>query len=342
MVEVFQVIVDELARGRIGAGTPYVDPADVAGVPPGWVRDRTQRQQDGGKKQQYTRLLPLPPILSNADLHHLSRIAGQPPGMISFALVLMRMLGILELDVVRDQYTLMFAEDRLQDVLGLSGTDALTVLTRSWLAVAEPLELYAAVGSVGPLLLNYTPNPYYYAGYSLPQPMGEAVRRMVGRVVGRLAVAGENADAWYDFGELLDLLWSVSPALLTPSGTGQPVWWFSTRSDPQTRLDLGRRSDWQAVWSAVVQAILTGPMTWLGLVDVAMGKDHVLAFRPRAGAATLVAQEPRDEGDQADRATEVELRDGRPLVRVPAGRSNPVLYSLLRSIAEMVDASAHG
>ncbi len=346
MVELFQVIVHELQQGRIGGDMPHLSAEQTMGAPPGWRRDLTQGGDGHGKRrqaygQQYVRLLPLPPVLSNQDQNHLSKIAGQPVRMIRFALVLMGALGIIELQFGQDRYTFLIFEDRLWELLGLSAANVSRALVNTWLAMGDHLDLSMVANAEDPILLNYVYNTSYYAGWSCPQPMGEAVRRVSARVVGRLGASAETREAWYDFGHLLDLLWNVSPALLSPPRSERPPWWFSTRSQPETRLKLERREDWQQVWSPTVEAIVAGPMTWLGLVDVAMGKDEALAFRPCPRAAILAAQQVEEEASWASGAAfEVDLRRG--TLFVPSARSETVIYSLLSSFAEMVDASPRG
>lgn len=353
LAELFPMIVNELTSGRVGADMQHLSAEETKGVPHGWRRDLTQRMDGHGKRrqaygQQYVRLYPLPSVLSNHDLNHLSKIAGQPVRMISFALLLMGALGIIESEATQNGYTYFILEDRLHDLLALPSPTVTAVMVNAWLAMGDQLELGTVANAGGPIELNYVYTPYYYAGWSLPQPKGQEVRRVVARVVGRLTASAETRDAWYDFGDFSGQLWNVSPGLLSPPSTGQPPWWFSTRSQPETRLKLERREDWQRVWRPVVEAIMAGPMTWLGLVEVAMGKEGAIAFRSRPRAATLIAQQideaesQQSDGDTRERRPEVDLQQKTPVVFVPSGRSHTAIYSMLSSFSEMVDASPRG
>jgi hypothetical protein len=190
---------------------------------------------------------------------------------------------------------------------------------------------------------------YYQRAYYSPPtaPDDAAVRRFL---VLLLARAARAESPWYSVDSLLDLLWELVPNLLGTGQTNVGGWWFTDSKRGDAKLQLDKREDWQRVWKPLVTALLTGPMHWLGLTEVAMRGDELVAFRVRLSAAALNGREvetPTPAGEGAlsrDGLLTVEMdrRTGLPVVTVPSGSSDGVDRTLLARVGQMIEASPHG
>lgn len=362
MVEVFQVVAHELLQGTIGARSPAVPDSETRSVPPGWRIDPNERREvlpGRGKVVSYRqtleqatphRLLPLPSLLPDIDLQRLTALTGQPALMIDFAVRLMAALGVVQAATQRNKARLVAREDRLYRFLALPPHEQLTTMVTAWLAMSDSTDLRLVTGADGPLRLHYKSTVYASLAQ---QPKDSAVRRLLARLIGRL---GGTRETWYAFASWLDLLWSLSPSLLGQASTGYTEWWFTDSRSGKNPLNLAVREDWQRVWSPLAAAILSGPMTWLGLADVAMEKNEPLAIRARPAAALLIGQDPAGRSQTIEApyrplVVDVDSRDGSLTVVVPAGHSYQLAgeptdsqssYTLLALIGELVGASPRG
>lgn len=353
MAEVFQVVVHELGRGAIGVKAPTLQRDEIAGVPLGWRMEEGAWVRGNRGRTYHTgpvRLLPLPAVLVAADLAHLHQLTGQPKRMLHFALDLMVALHIVQ----RKGERLLPREDRLRVFLALQPTERLATMVNAWLGMIDVVELRMVADHKGPLHL-YTHLSY---SWTQAQPQGADLRRLLARLVGRTAPVPpshapsdlEHDGTWYDAASLLDLLWNLAPDVLSQGpgfGSGQS-WWFADARNPEHRLNLDVPRDWRRVVGPAVAATLVGPMTWLGLVDVAVEQDHITSFRPRIEAAVLVGREDLT-ADVRARATpgepltvETDPEGAGLIVVVPAQASDGMIHTLLARIGELVQASPRG
>jgi len=106
-------------------------------------------------------------------------------------------------------------------------------------------------------------------------------------------ISALRPDVWYDYGRFLDLIFSIRRDLFL-STTHQIGWsWYAD----STRLEASQmlRSQWEETYGLLVVAWLTGPATWLGLVQTAIQDDRVVAFmRPGAAASPAAAPLHKD------------------------------------------------
>jgi hypothetical protein len=96
---------------------------------------------------------------------------------------------------------------------------------------------------------------------------------------------------------------------------------------------------WSALLTALVSALLTGPMQWLGLVWTAEQADGSSAFQVLPDAGILVDRRSGSDASQpADRLT---IGDDLTIL-VPAGTTDVAIHGLLARAGELIEASASG
>src|SRR5207237_9245993 len=88
----------------------------------------------------------------------------------------------------------------------------------------------------------------------------------------------------------------------------------------------------------LVTALLSGPLVWLGLVDVISRDNQLVAFRPRAAARALARGTLPADALAAEAALAV---DADLTVHVPPG-ADLAVHSLLGRAGEGVEASGPG
>lgn len=96
-------------------------------------------------------------------------------------------------------------------------------------------------------------------------------------------------DTWWNLNAFINAVHDRKPDFQRPAGDYDS--WFIR--DEHTQTYLRGFGAWDAVDGALIRFIITGPLHWLGLLDLA-GKD-TLAFRPSRWAAALWAGKPPEE-----------------------------------------------
>ncbi len=148
---------------------------------------------------------------------------------------------------------------------------------------------------VSPFLneLVYLPDVAVRPGPAPLDPVHDEVVRSRKLVVERLLA--EQAGVWYEFPTFIARTKLYIPYLLFPRQYGARTERYSAGSNPygwDFRLKRGwltPREGWYLVEGGFIRAIVTGPMNWLGLVNV-NNQDHPDAFRLAPDIA-LVASE---------------------------------------------------
>jgi hypothetical protein len=217
------------------------------------------------------------------------------------------------------------------------------LFTAVWLELGDAVELGNVVHDTA-LELHYR-HAYYGMSPARPAPCAACVRRMLVQLVGQLALR-QDGESLYSFDRLLTFLWGLAPDLLGRQvGQGNRTnWWFEEPGWSRKRLQLGARKDWERVWRPLVEAILSGPMKWLGLIDIVEGDHRPSAFRIRAVASILAGREPivDEAGVAAPLTVSLEREPGLPVVVVPAGTADVDVYTWLARLGELTGASIEG
>lgn len=352
LLELFQVIVHELVGGTIGAHAPAISPTETAFVPPGWRIDPTQSSSTTSSspqgprhlQQSVRRLTPLPSPITHADLRHLVKLTGLSTVMIEFAIEILQALGIVDIVIEPNERRVQAHQDLLQTLLSYSPAERLVILSDMYVNMGDSTDLRAVVGLNRSLQLHYRAS--YYSSVAPFQPQDSAVRHILALLLAWLAEREE--ERWYDVASLLDLLWNLGPSLLGQSAAHYGEWWFTSREQPETRLNLEVREDWQRVMEPLVTAMLAGPLTWLGLVDT-LGDEgkRLLSFRALPASQVLAGEVDDAVAGQPPTETpplvfDVAPPHGELTVTVPAGSPDPAIHTILSTIGELQQVSAEG
>lgn len=102
---------------------------------------------------------------------------------------------------------------------------------------------------------------------------------------------------WYSLAELVAAIQEADPDFQRPDGD-YAAWYIR---DAATGEYLSGFASWEAVEGALIRYLLTGPLAWLGLVDLGTGMEGgpPVAFRlTPAGAAFLGMEGPQPEPEQ--------------------------------------------
>jgi hypothetical protein len=174
------------------------------------------------------------------------------------------------------------------------------------------------------------------------QPPIASASRLIGRLVGRM-----TPNRWYEVDSLVEVFERLSPT--AASNLGQLRQGLSrnqsltvslvTNRGKEERLVLNSNEGWSRFLSALINAILTGPMQWLGLVEVADREDGPPTFRVLPAAGVLVDR--ATDGDTIERPSRLTVGDDLTVL-VPAGTTDVSVHGLLARAGELIEASAAG
>jgi XPB/Ssl2-like helicase family protein len=141
--------------------------------------------------------------------------------------------------------------------------------------------------------LAYLPGVVVRPGPAPLDPAHEEVVRSRKQVVDRLLT--EKADTWHEFPTFIAHAKLYIPYLLFPRQYGTRAERYSTGSNPygwDFRLRQGwltRREGWHLVEGGFIRAIVSGPLHWLGLVNL-VGQDHPDTFRLAPGIDLITSE----------------------------------------------------
>lgn len=320
--DVVRVIAHETASGVIGTSLPTLAESDQRYMLSDWVV--TEQRATGSVSQRELRLVSLPPSLSQRDMAHLAKLTGQSPAMVDFTITFLLLLNILWFD--EQQATLHVNHRELQAWQSLPAEERRIVLSQEWLESGVASDVGSIVTPKNRLQLWSRQTMY---AREIPVPPGNAARRLVARVIGRLPLG------WYSLEALLDLVWRLAPDLLSPN---PPPWHFSSNGRP---LKLRDRPDWELVWRPLLTAMLTGPLSWFGAVETTEVRGE-LAFQVLPGAALLVGRRLSGEPPAALPLSFTLGRDGVPVMTIPAALGEQDRYNVLADLGRLSSATPHG
>lgn len=343
--EIMLVVVHEVANRRIGQELPTLPPGTTVVTTTGWMSEApaTVDRQTRILRSQASELtlVPQSSLLSDADLRHLTERTGAPAGMVDFAVELLDELEVLAYSGEGKNTHAVVNEQLWRALLQLSPDERTTVLIETWLSLFPAFDFRG--GTVGGERLElHTLRLPYYPPLPTGGPRSAVARTFMTRLLLRLAV-DETESRWYDLPSWLDMLWTLIPDLL---GTGTPTvgeWWFRGMAGNESRLSLEERTGWQEIWEPLIQSMLLGPLTWLGLVETGRRPDGTLSFRPRPEVAVVLQERPEQfVASGPSLSLRVDPSSGAPEVLVPAGYPDPHLHILLLEISDLADISSGG
>lgn len=190
-------------------------------------------------------------------------------------------------------------------------------------------------GDDGPIRFGW--NPRHAAPY-VSSAIAEGVG-LVARLAGRVP-PGE----WHDTSSLIEmavqLTPSAAPMLAQFRKSSQQVdftWQGMPR--PGQKLSLNSQDGLRLFLRAIADAVLGGPMFWLGLVDVRLDDRNVTAFRTRQAAGLLTGK--TFELDDLPESGPVRVSDDLTIV-VPVGSASISALGFILSACQLGQATAEG
>lgn len=327
--EVVLVLLRDLADHEIRWRPDDRPHHDSGYLPPGW---RVDPAGHGGatladllaqRPLPTVRLLPPQPPLFPADLRRLTERCGASSSAVWFVLRLLAGLGVVEgLDRQRPR------QDGIARLFAFDALTRLDTLSTLWLSLTDWTELPLVVGDGGPLELRCQLS---YGQPEMPEPDVIAFRRAVAGLIGRMAPG-----TWHDVDALVELLSRFRPCPLVEPAHHRPhAAWFAHHDGTQLRRQTP--VGWQQVARAFAEALLGGPLSWLGLVDVAGADGRVGAFRVRPASGLLGGREGALDEQPADLVVGNDLT-----VLVPPGAAAAETHAWLARLGELVEATGAG
>lgn len=337
MMEIFQVIAQAaLADPSVLRKQPR-QPDWPNSAPAGFVFDPTEAVDSRTLAQGRAEGIRLVPsrLLADADAGRLVDRTGLSVEAVDFAVQLM-----LELQIAHTTPDLTIRFDRLQALLDVPPSDRLTRLASAWLLGAGPFAFDHLFGPNGAIELRWQPT---FATWAPPlQPAIASAARLVARLVSRMA-----ADKSYDLASFVDtverLTPHAAPALVqlrtTPPNIQALTMTPRAGRSKQGHLALRTPEAWSWFLTAVVTALLAGPLTWLGLVEVIAhtGRPRVLRIRAEAG----VLADRRVTVDAAAQSGKLVVGDDLTVL-VPPDAADVDVHGLLSRAGQLIDASVNG
>ncbi|HSR48013.1 MAG TPA: helicase-associated domain-containing protein [Anaerolineales bacterium] len=133
-----------------------------------------------------------------------------------------------------------------------------------------------------------------------------------------------SAGAWYDLDELVDWARDAHPTFLRHGGESDS-WYLRETSSGRF---LRGFEDWQSVEGAYLRFCLTGPLHWLGVVDLGREGEERQPARLRLRSAQFDGAPPEDDPGASDAPLARLAADGR--IIFPRGASLPHRYQVAR------------
>ena len=207
---------------------------------------------------------PVAPLLTDDDLRRLAQTLGVPPPQADFTLRLLVKLGVVGWE---PGAPLTVREEGFQQFLGLTPLQHVAPLYNAYTVLNDWTELGLALAAEPALTLK---RQVRY-GFNYPALLGVMqVARFFFLQLLRRAPAGQwtSVDQLVTRARALNLLHSTWPL---PPGIYLE---HNGRS-----LAADNAENWRAFYRPFVEALLAGPLHWLGLVDLGYRKDGLEAVR---------------------------------------------------------------
>ncbi len=338
VIETIQVIVQATLADDIRLLQPARQGNSYSYTPAGFIYDPTEvaaaLPSSDRARMDGIRLVP-PRLLDDDDLARLVDRTGHSVEAVDFVVRLMLTLQIAH---AAPKLTIRF--DRLQALLDMPPAVRMTRLVHAWLLPAGPSVSDLLFGPNGTIELRWTP---LFATWVPPlQPAIASAAGLVARLVGRMTPGDQ-----YDLASLAGTIEQLSPfaaPALTQLRTTLPniralTMTPRTGEGKQEHLALRTPEGWSRFLTALVTAVLEGPLTWLGFVEVIArpGQSQALRIRPEAG----VLADRHVAADTSEQAGKLVIGDDLSVL-VPPEAADLDIHGLLSRAGKLIDASVNG
>lgn len=218
-----------------------------------------------------------PPPLADEPRSLLIRELAADAEQLDLAVRLLAALGLIELAPGKP---VAVAEARMMDFFQLSLLGRAASLINAWIELRAWTEFDRLANRRPAIVLRHRGNAYGASYAQMLSRLAQARQALLLQV--RNALAGQ----WSDVHALavrargLNLLNSVWPSNYDG--------WYPDWN--RREANLTQAADWNAIYIPYVDAVLTGPLRWLGLVDLAYRKEQLAAYRPTPLGAFVFCQ----------------------------------------------------
>ncbi len=248
------------------------DPEELSGLQQAksdlwrWQYDQTIR----------LKICPPPPLLPANDLTTLAHETGSTPGMVQILLRLLETLRLLRADPPH-----LTLSGQIDSLLLYPVEEQRRLLTTTWAWMTNWSEIHELED------LRLERSMYGTSGMRSDQLYATlaAARRFLLRLLRLL-----DPDCWYCVADVIDLVRAIHPRFLLEQqgvllGPGdRDAWWL--RPENGRKLDPTKKRDWQQGEARLLQHLLSGPLTWLGMLELGGQSSEYLRLTP-AGAYVL-------------------------------------------------------
>lgn len=351
LMELLLVIVHDLERRLLEAGlegtfnTRAVDDPfrTFQYAPPGFrihpAEDVTPEQVHTGisaGQRPFVRIGPTPPLLREDVLARIASRSGQPTAEVAFAGELMFALQIPVGAGPSSE-----REERLLRLLEIQRDVRSAMFASAWYTMLGSAESWLLFSDSGRLRLNWQPS-HRIGRQALLDPLISAIR-LIAHIIGRLA-----SDVTFEMSALTRQVIRLAPAaapLLAQfrsiRAEGRETSISIVENGSERELSLSDDTDWECFVGAIVDVVVSGPLHWLGFVDVGSDDSESGAswFRVRPIAGVLAGRDVPPSESATPEAVRVESDLS---VFVPSGTTDPTVHALLARIGDLVEGSADG
>ncbi len=274
-------------------------------------------------------VLAPPMALPESSLRELSWETGFPGSAVDLLVLLLAELGLLS---ARGRRWISLKED-FPSFLRSSEAQRIQLLAKAWQATEKWSAALRHRSPESALILRRRAGQTHLKLEGLIRQLAKA-RQVPLRLLSRL-----ETGSWYRFDSLLASLRNLDPNFLLPSrikgsSNGAAWWWEEGESGHQ--LDPTDESSWLLIHRAYLSALWTGPLRWMGLVDLAYDDEHLTAFRLTELGGYVLGHRPEPTAGAGEQAA---LTVGEDLiVTVRADRADAEVHDLLGHAAQLLDA----
>lgn len=281
---------------------------------------------------------PPSPMLMDETIASLRPVVGSS-AKINFLYHLLLQSGLL-----RPGSPVMIAQAVKEAFLKQEPAKQWTILAQEYLHLTTWSELWLVLEGQSKLEVKRNSIPVAEAQVQKMQEKLWQFRQQVLRV---LACLPDNV--WLSFSFLCGILhpiWPVfSHAAWEPASYGRDVepLWFLTLNGRSLATETNQ-AEWDMVQGAFIQQMLVGPLSWLGLVDLCLEKEQLIAFRLH-GVADLfwdrvsVLSMPNREETLAPKAIPATaVATHADTITIDPQAMNPQAHAMLQTIATLVQS----
>lgn len=300
----------------------------------GWRHDPDEIAQarKGGQyfaiPNQALSVPPAPYYLTEADQSTLCRLLNASPEEIEFYCALLNLMGALSGEAGEIIQT---ERSAIQTLLSMPLDLQLAVLTSTWQEMVEWSEMDGILRSVKDIGVRRNVTYTTYKLDDLYEEWQEGRQSLI-----RFLILLDE-DTWVSVEALQHKIHELRPNLahaMSHSG----VWWLeSTRKKKQFGAGF---EDWLISYGRLVVATLTGPLAWLGILDLGYQDGRLAAVRLTPAGAFILGRRQRAFAPprtvELDRA--VRFNDDLTVDVMP-GMVSMELYALLNTMARLENAT---